>query len=172
MTSCDLVRSSVRIAAMILALAIVGCAGSCRHSSSYVLPDGYVGWVKIYYRVPDAAPLPMVRSHYLFEVPESGVLVTSSPCEYGWAASDEYAYLRGSDHIPLPRTGWGGGGMIWADYNAHGGPGQPSDEWSGFFVGTEAQYRELHANPDKPGRLDLSSKNLSTHGKTSNYTCL
>ena len=84
---------------------LVGCGDgelqSTRRSVRYLIPDGYVGWLRIDYGVNDAhapgygvkraLPLPVKDGAVIVELPPGGHLVTSSPMEFG-AARDEYYY--------------------------------------------------------------------------------
>ena|SRR6267378_19195 len=133
---------------LFLVLAIIFCftlSASCekqRRPSRYLITDGYIGWVKVYFKVKDSPALPIENGFYLFKFPASGVLTTSSEMEYGWA-QDQYFYYSGETRRQLPSTGWGGGGMIWAEYN--GQTTVPPDNepyYQGFFVGTEAEYKD------------------------------
>src|SRR5438105_4542533 len=92
-----------------LSLAILFCFASSaacqkqRRPSRYLMPDGYVGWVKIYFKVPNAPALPIEDGYYLFKFPASGVLQTSSAMEDGWA-QDQYFYFSGESRRPLKVT--------------------------------------------------------------------
>lgn len=79
-----------------------------RHPMRYLIPDGYRGWINISFG-EHAPPLPMVNGEYICKVPKSGVLLTSSHVEDGWA-SDHYFYYSDSGSLrELKETGWGSG---------------------------------------------------------------
>ena len=83
-----------------------------RHPTTYLIPNGYIGWVEIQYDV-DAPPLPISDGKYICRIPANGSLRTASALENGWA-KDEYFYYLGDGSLePLRETGWGKGGMIW-----------------------------------------------------------
>ncbi|HYV03646.1 MAG TPA: hypothetical protein VFB82_03615 [Blastocatellia bacterium] len=63
-----------------------------RRPSRYLVPKGYVGWVKILFKVKDAPPLSVEDGHYLFKIPTDGKLETSSDIEFGVASDDYYYY--------------------------------------------------------------------------------
>jgi hypothetical protein len=44
---------------------------------TFILPDGYVGWVQVIFNDPNASPLPWKGGGYEIEVPESGIPRTS-----------------------------------------------------------------------------------------------
>jgi hypothetical protein len=103
----------------------------------------------------------MEDGHYLFRIPSSGKLETSSDLEYGVASGDDYFYYCGDTRRKLESTGWGGGGMVWGEYN--GGSGNNLEERNnvheGFFIGTEEQLKTLGAVKDlqrKFGPVDKS----------------
>ncbi len=108
-----------------------------------MIPDGYVGWVKIYFEIPNAPALPVEDGHYLFDIPSTGVLKTSSKLEDGFA-SDDFFYASGTKRTRLVETGWGEGGLIHAGYTGSGGDdvdGVPAI-YEGFFVGPEEQLKK------------------------------
>jgi len=136
-----------------------------RHATSFLIPDGYIGWVEIKYDQSNEPALKIVSGKYICRIPASGFLQTSSPLEGGWAR-DEYFYYAedGSTHA-LINTGRGSGGMIWAgatqflDQTTDGSLSKEA-KVQFFFVGTEEQYRQ--ATPfyeGHPVNESKSSKN-------------
>ena len=129
---------------LLLVLCLTSISATCqdqtRRPSRYLIPEGYVGWVRIDFNIKDAPPLPIENGSYLFKFPDSGRILTSSDMEYG-AASDEYYYYAGDDRKSLRGSGWGGGGMIWAGFN--GGQQGAKEVHQYFFIGTEAQLKEF-----------------------------
>ena len=59
----------------------------------FYLPAGYDGWIMISYGVEGAPPLPMVDGIQQIQVPDSGILLTSSPLEIGWRR-DRYFWVE------------------------------------------------------------------------------
>lgn len=112
-----------------------------RNPSRYLIPDGYVGWVRVEYQVPGAPPLPVENGRLVLRVPPDGALRTSSPEGFGWA-KDEFAYFSGSGLRPLSQTGWGGGGMIWGRINGEAVTAAGRRQYEEFFVGTEQQFKQ------------------------------
>jgi|SRR5271155_1625412 len=121
----------------------MGAASIARHPTKYFIPEGYVGWLKINHG-EKADPLQLSNGKYICRIPASGVLYTSSTVEDGWA-EDEYLYYSGNGFLrELPETGWGNGGMIWANHNefqATQDGSLPARFTESFYVGTEEQYR-------------------------------
>jgi len=79
----------------IIGLIVLSCVmAGCGFRSGYkvLIPDGYSGWVRIYYRETNSPALSKERAHYLVTVGSSGSAHTSSPRELGYG-SDEYFYV-------------------------------------------------------------------------------
>jgi hypothetical protein len=117
--------------------------GNSRKPNKYIIPEGYIGWVKIYYEVPDAQPLSFENGYLIYRIPSTGILKTSSKME-GGVAVDKYFYDTGNTLLELKSTDWGKGGMIWAGYTGVGGEeinGNPAS-YLGFFVGTEEDLKK------------------------------
>ena len=125
---------------------IAGCLSgltACLQESArrrFLIPNGYVGWIKIDYDVEGAPALPIEDGFYLLKFPPSGHLQTSSPNEFA-LLQDEHFYYSGSDRAPLKQTGWGGGGMVWAGYSGSSAVGP--EKYGGLFIGTEEQYKSV-----------------------------
>jgi hypothetical protein len=134
----------LRYLRLTLAFSLISVAATCqdqsRRPSRYLIPEGYVGWVRIDFNIKDAPPLPLENGFYLFKFPASGRIQTSSDMEYG-VADDEHYYYAGEDRKALRSSGWGGGGLIWAGFN--GGAQGAKEVHQYFFVGTEAQLKEF-----------------------------
>jgi len=114
---------------------------SIRRSSRFLIPEGYVGWVRIEFQVNGAPALPVEGGEYLFKVSPSGLLRTSSPEEFGWAKDHFFYYSEKGTRI-LQETGPGGGGLIWGKINGEESGSQGKRKYEEFFVGTEQQFRQ------------------------------
>ena len=138
-------RIAVGVFSVVAAIAlsvwlIFGVQTSRRLSSRFLVPDGYVGWVKIEFQVPGATPVPAERDKYIFKIPVNGMLRTSSPERYGWG-KDEYYYENHGVLRKLPTDA--DGRLIWGRVNGeHGGSSGPR-QFEEFFVGTEQQFKEM-----------------------------
>jgi len=124
-----------------------------RRPDRYLIPDGYIGQVRIEYRVKGAPKLPIENGYFLLKVPDSGRLQTSSVMQDGWA-SDEYYYVSKKGRREIKFTGWGEGGMIWADSM------EPHGANEKFFVGTEQQWRKADGRPGGYSDGPLDPKTL------------
>lgn len=121
------------IAFLSLAFSLQECERA-RRPSRYLIPEGYVGWVNVHFEVREAPALPIEEGRYLFKVLPSGQLSTSTRLE-GGTASDDYYYVSTQGlRRKLESSGWGEGGMIWAQSN--------SEVNLRFFVGTEGQLQD------------------------------
>ena len=128
-----------------LVLAVFFTSTSCqehiRIPSRYLIPEGYVGWIRIDFLVAGAPALAIEDNHYLFKIPSSGRLETLSDPEYGWSSDDDYYLYSGDTRRALNNDG-SRGQMI---HNAFTG-------WIGdnfehriatyeyFFIGTKDDY--------------------------------
>jgi len=118
-----------------------GVPNSKRPPSWFVIPDGYVGWVRVQFQVPGAPSTPIEREHYIFNIPAGGVLQTSSPESFGWS-KDEYFYDSASGLHDLRADGTNGR-MVWGQVNGEHGGSSGTQPYQEFFVGTEQQFRAL-----------------------------
>ena len=147
-------RKAAIILSIALALLIVGMfAGTwvfvrqARESQTHLIPDGYTGWVSVSFGVKGAPPLPREDGRLLFRYDAQGNLETSTQYEEGWSM-DGYYYVAGDTRTPLRQRPTGFDGQIWGNYTSSsmvsgvGGGTIRTGVSTGFFVGTEEQYRE------------------------------
>ncbi len=120
----------------------VGCQEQHRRPSLYLIPEDYVGWVRIDFGVNDALPLALEGDHYLFKLPQTGLIQTSSALEEGYA-TDKYFYYStsGDARRPLRSTVSGGDGMIWGEVVSRVQDQKELHQY--FFVGNEKQFKEF-----------------------------
>jgi hypothetical protein len=134
----------------------MGAPPIARHPTKFLVPQGYIGWIKIKHG-DGGLPLPISNGAFVCRIPANGVLQTSSPREDGWA-KDEYFYYSADGSLrALAETGWGEGGMIWAggtEWQATDNGSKPTQFTEKFYVGREDQY---HNNESKPSELLGSS---------------
>jgi hypothetical protein len=120
------------------------------HSSKFMVPDGYVGWLQLEYNVKEGPLVPIEGGKKVFKFPASGVLKTSSAGP-DRGAEDEYVYYSEADSVhQIPMQYWSGNGMVWGNYEGFKG-GVMS--LFGFFVGTEEQYKKYQSRSTQPGRI-------------------
>jgi hypothetical protein len=107
-----------------------------RPPSRFLIPSGYVGWITVEYRVPNASPLPREEKYLLVRLGKDGTLQTSSDLPEGWA-HDQYFYYSGTGRQVLSNAGWCKGGMIWGEVLEK----HQAVTLQRFFVGSEDQFR-------------------------------
>jgi len=135
----NFIRLAVAIVALYILMGSTGCQAKDRRPNRYLLPDGYIGWVRVNYRIQDAPALPIEDGYYLLRIPMNGLLDTSSNGEEG-AAIDEYYYYLGENRRPLQhRTD---NPLIWGAVGFGSKSNEPS-RYEEFFVGTKDQYEQI-----------------------------
>ncbi len=128
----------------------MGC-GKERKPTQSLIPEGYKGWTRICFNLKDAPQIKEEDGRLVFRFDSTGKINTSSDLEEGWA-KDEYYYYNGTSRRELHSTGWGGGGMVWGEYTEN----KDGNYCSGFFVGTERQFKEHGAQSNHfPGNMKL-----------------
>ncbi|HEY2823495.1 MAG TPA: hypothetical protein VGJ06_20795 [Candidatus Acidoferrum sp.] len=171
------------LATLISALALA-CGTLSAHTKpkphyTFILPDGYIGWVQIIFNDPQASPLPIrTDGGRAIEVPESGISRTSDFRVSDIKAQDEFFYRlvlpNGSSELhPMPSSlflpgeghgGWGvrdtgckGRGSSWFVFF---GPREVRAKIPGADITKEPGYGKKLMAPDvypTPGRLPASS---------------
>ena len=56
----------------------------------FLIPEGYVGWIRVDFEVPGAPPLPVEGDFYILRFSDTGRIQTSSRDILGW--QDEFLY--------------------------------------------------------------------------------
>ena len=108
-----------------------------RPPARYLIPAGYVGWVRIEYGAPGAVPLAREGKYRVVHVGPDGTARTSSELAEGWGR-DQFFYESGTGRKTLSNAGWCKGGMIWGEVT---GSGANLGRFQKFFVGNEDQFR-------------------------------
>ncbi len=155
-------KRKIGAALFITSIALSGCLcwsafhnRNTRRPDRYLIPQGYVGWVIIEYKVKKAPPLLIEDGHNLYKIPRDGRFLTASPLEDG-IASDDYFYVTPKGRQVIESTGWGEGGLIWGGSTGDGsisvGDAKGTKEIQTpptltFFVGTEKQFQNAGAEP-------------------------
>ena len=136
----------------VVATIAMALSSACYHYRTpcvYEVPEGFKGWVLIRLERPECGPLPLENGKFVFRIPTSGVLCTSSGLETGWA-KDEYFFV-GKARTPILSTGWGGGGGVWLESNGQCGVGsRPAAVFAHFFIGSEAETNHPPPSPEDP----------------------
>lgn len=132
----------------------MGAPPIARHPTKFLIPQGYVGWVKIEHG-ESGPPLKMSNGVYICRIPTSGIFQTSSLLEDGWAKDEYFYYSEDGSLRTLPDTGWGGGGMIWGGntkFQLTGNGIRPKRFSENFYVGREDQYHNKVSGQTEPTR--------------------
>ena len=108
-----------------------------RPPSRFLIPSGYVGWVRVTYQIRNAPPLPREGKYLLVKINNDGSLQTSTDLPAGWAR-DQFFYYSGNTRQALSNAGWCKGGMIWGEVAEPDGKSRTIQK---FFVGNEDQFR-------------------------------
>jgi hypothetical protein len=97
----------MRFASTVVLLTFACTFSACqlRRGNTVLIPDGYIGWVRIYYNVPSGARLPLVNGKYLLTVNSEGIVRTSDALDYGYGADEYYYVRRGGNRAPLEQEG-------------------------------------------------------------------
>lgn len=125
---------------------------------TFILPDGYVGWVQVIFNDPQASHLPIQKDEgRVIDVPESGITRTSDLLVRAAKAHDEFYYRSvvssgASELHPMPSeyvlSGEGHGGWDVVDTGGRG----PGYSWFIFFGPPEIRARVPWADITKvPG---------------------
>ena len=85
------VRPRILFAGFVLLVCFTSGCG-LRPGNRVLIPDGYVGWVRIFYRQATSPRLQKQAGSYIITVDETGTAHTSSPREAGYG-NDEYFYV-------------------------------------------------------------------------------
>jgi hypothetical protein len=120
-----------------------------RHSARFLIPADFVGWVEVNYGARNMPALQIEDGVLIFRIPSDGVLATSSALEEGWAKDQYFYYSQDGSITELRDTGWGKGGMIWANSVGAQQPVRGSSAVNfteRFYVGTEEEYRRGVSN--------------------------
>jgi hypothetical protein len=136
------------------------CHQRHRRGSRYLIPKGYIGWIKVNYKVEGAQALPIEDNLYLFKVPFDGRINAPSDIEYG-SSHEEYYYYSDSRREELHGTGWGHGGMLWGQFNGRAGGSKKEslETYQYFFVGSEEQFRKCGSEKENDGHPKVGPLN-------------
>lgn len=102
-----------------------------RQPTQYLIPNGYVGWIRVEYQIKKAPPLPQRGRYLIAKIPSTGVLRTSSTQGSGWAADEYYYFNSVGIHQRLAVVDSTGIGMV------HFGKSKER------FIGTKGQLQKI-----------------------------
>ena len=137
-------RISVGILTAALTVGLVGwfsvsARKSTRLSSRFLIPEGYIGRVRIEFEVSAAPALPVEVGQYVLKIPSNGVLKTSSPEQYGWANDSYYYYSAAGAHQLSDSDPHR---LVWGKINGEATGSSGKTKYEEFFVGTKSQFMD------------------------------
>lgn len=127
-----------------------------KYPYKFLIPEGYVGWVRVDFYVQGAPALPIEEGYYVIKVPDTGRLSTSSPDML--ARGDEYYYYSDDTKYRLAVNSQSPVRMI-QDQFMGPPPGYSTPKpYRYFFVGPREEYEKCKFNEpcnkrDKDGFL-------------------
>ncbi|WP_166240896.1 DUF6843 domain-containing protein [Paenibacillus turpanensis] len=97
-------RIGVVLSLVLMAVFVAsGCTRDVREPSMFLIPEGYTGWIQIIYNQEDAKPLVKEGSFIRYDIPEDGILRTSTKQLQFGSAIDYYVYVDGEGRRkPIP----------------------------------------------------------------------
>jgi Carboxypeptidase regulatory-like domain len=105
-----------------------------------LVPEGYVGWLRLNFGVKDAPAAPYENGVRVFKFERDGVTLNTSTLGPEKATCNEYLYYAADESVkPIPSDYWNDNGMIWGEYE---GFSDVKRVVFGFFVGTKEQYEK------------------------------
>ena len=138
------VRTGVGVCSVAMVIGFAGWWGVQnirRPSSKFLVPDGYVGWVRVEFQVAGVPAAPKQRGQPIFKIPSNGVLKTSSPEGYSRDGS-EYYYDSDKGLHKLKADGRKGR-FVWGRISGEETGSAGPRHYEEFFVGTEQQFKEM-----------------------------
>jgi hypothetical protein len=123
---------------------------------TWILPDGYAGWVRVDFGVVGAKPLPVEDGYRVLRVPESGVVETCDPLITS-PSREQHFYEKEGSRRPAPTNIAG-----WTSQKAASAT-RAGDDLSLFaFFGTAAEWKQVRP----PERTDPSPGRIPRNGSS------
>ena len=120
----------------------------------FLIPEGYVGWIRVDFDVPGAPALPVEDGFYIFKFPESGRLQTSSG-DVVESRRNEFRYYSTEGSYQLKVVGPIEKRMVHGEFS---GPGP------GHIAPVPNHYRYIFIGPtDVFDRYQASDQRLGPH---------
>lgn len=87
----------------VMAILATGCREEKRGiADRYLIPDGYIGEIRVEYGVKNAPALPLEAGRHLLVIPRSGTLQTSAQIDERWCDISDYYYVKGNQRRRIP----------------------------------------------------------------------
>ena len=139
----------IRLGRMVCLLYLLASCGVVRRGVTVLIPDGFVGWVRVEYEVAGAPTLRVDSGRYLITVPKTAFLATASKPESGFG-DDEYFYVDDQGRrVQLSIASDNPNDSAIRDRKTItiGAPGKPNRTFRAFFVGTDSAYQRAPKDP-------------------------
>ena len=126
------------------------------HPYQYLIPQGYVGWIRVDFNVKDAPPLPVTGNYYVLKIDHTGRFQTSTSDAYG-PLGDLYFYECGNERERLvisqaKETAC----RIWGNFEGAATlPDATSYSFRYFFVGPKEEYQKYQFSGENLPNLQL-----------------
>ena len=126
------------------AIALTSCIEPQATPATYLIPEGYIGWVRVDHNLENTPSLPIENGRQLYKLSSSGRLQTSLALEYTRGRDVAYFYYSNDSRRPLRSTERGGGGMIWGEFknSMACSRGETPECYEYIFVGSEELYEK------------------------------
>ena len=137
---------------VLLVLAVRASFVFWRPTDIVLIPNGYIGWVRINYDVNGQPPLRKVWFAYRIEIPADGRIATSSSLASG-LATDQYYYVNEHGQkklLKIANTADSPDGNIRAFhyFTIPQMKNEQARQFRIFFVGTAADYQRARKDQD------------------------
>jgi hypothetical protein len=108
-------KTKLRLLFVAVSLFSPGCGVQERQPDLFLVPDGYVGWLRVEFQVKDAPALPLQNGYRVYRFSRSGKIRTSSAMQEGMA-KDKIFYMTPKGWKELSGSDDGGKGMVWGGF--------------------------------------------------------
>lgn len=124
----------------VLLLASCGASQVARTPDTFLVPRGYIGWIRVDYGVHGAAPLTRVNGRLVHRIPASGYLKTSTVSQEGMA-QDEFYFVEGQHRERLDNSE-DATGMVWNQMTGFSLDENTSPDLTQLtmFIGSQSQF--------------------------------
>jgi hypothetical protein len=122
----------------------------------FLIPEGYVGWVRVDFDVAGAPPLPIEDGFYIFKFTESGRLQTSSS-DVVESRRNEFLYYSNDGKYRLHEGGPLDRRLVQQELSGPGS-GQPApipNHYRYFFIGPTDVFHRYQASDKRIGPHEL-----------------
>jgi hypothetical protein len=146
-----------------LACGATGCFADARSKETesrclpmyrFLIPDEYVGWVRVDFNARDSAALPIEGDYVVFKIPPSGYLRTPARYMCGWP--QEYYYYSGDKRRQLDVRQI----IRWNGFASGSEPQFEKEMADYIFIGSEAEFIKF-------GYSNRNAQGVPTYGKLS-----